>query len=81
MSTQANVVVAARTVTTAPRGAVWFGQIVDAAQALARAVRASRQQLRREREAAAARRYADQLREVDPRIAAELHAAADRHAG
>lgn len=47
---------------------------------LARRLRAGyRQRTQRIAEAAALRRYADSVRETDPRYAADLWAAADRH--
>jgi len=63
----------------APRGAIWVGRLVDATQALLRAMRAERQARQRAREAAAVRAYARELESTMPGMAADLYAAADRH--
>ena len=68
---------------TAPRGAVWAAALSYAAlEAVSRAWRTSGEDqkgLRRGREAAALRRYADEVAATDPGFAADLYAAADRH--
>ncbi|MEW6704019.1 MAG: hypothetical protein AB1430_04130 [Pseudomonadota bacterium] len=66
---------------TAPRGAVWVGRAISAVQALARAMRAERAARQRAREAAEVRAYARELEDTMPGMAADLYAAADRHAG
>lgn len=57
----------------------WFARLLEVLH-LARRIRQGTQ-FRYERiaEASALRRYADALRDVDPRYAADLYAAADRH--
>ena len=66
-----------------PRGAVWaawaFGHLLTwfVRAAERRALR--RQALSRATEAAAVRAYAHDLEALDPRFAADLRAAADRH--
>jgi hypothetical protein len=71
---------------TAPRGAVWAGKLfavaLGALERLSASV-AERQMHRvvssREAEAARVRRYAQEVMAQDPRFAADLFAAADRH--
>ncbi len=79
MSTQVNVIVPANI--EAPRGAVWFGQAVDAARSFAAAVRASAKARRQTRDAVAVRQYAVYLEKTDPGMAADLRAAVDRQLG
>jgi len=63
----------------APVAADWFARLLEVLH-LARRVHTGRR-LRMERiaEAARLRRYADSVRTLDPRFAADLYAAADRH--
>lgn len=66
-----------------PRGAAWAAQAAWSVWQLFGRVSASRSQWRevadRVAEAAAVRRLADSWRDQDPRFAADLYAAADRH--
>lgn len=68
---------------TAPRGAVWAGwlvsRLVDATRAMARRRVEQRAVSERIAEAAALRAYAHDIAPGDPRFAADLYAAADRH--
>lgn len=79
MSTQVTVQAPLRVAT--PRGALWVGRLTSAGQALLTAVRAQREANRRAREAAEVRAYARELESSMPGMAADLYAAADRHAG
>ncbi len=79
MSTRAHVIVPSNV--EAPRGAVWFGQALDAVRAFGTAARASAQARRRARDAASVREYAMYLEKTDPGMAADLRAAVDRHLG
>lgn len=66
-----------------PRGAAWAAQAVWSVWQFLSRLSASRSELRetagRVAEAAAVRRLADSWRDQDPRFAADLYAAADRH--
>ncbi len=71
---------------TEPRGSVWAAQAASAILGFlghtGQALRAGTRQASsksRVREATHVRRLADSLREQDPRFAADLYAAADRH--
>ncbi len=68
---------------SAPRGAVWAGWLagllVDAVRRVSRQRRLRRAESARVAEAAALRTYAQDIAQGDPRFAADLHAAADRH--
>jgi hypothetical protein len=79
MSTQVTIQAPVQIAT--PRGALWVGRLVSATQALLVAVRAERLARRRAREAAEVRAYARELERTMPGMAADLYAAADRHAG
>lgn len=66
-----------------PRGAVWAANLYSA---VARALRGlcseqprAEREVARGHEAAAVRRYAARMSEIDPGFAADLYAAADRH--
>lgn len=74
MSTIQNVLIPVPT--RAPRGARWFGQLLSALLP-ARKVDAA---TARQREAEEVRQMARELRGSDPGFAADLLAAADRHA-
>ena len=77
------ITVTSPAVVVAPRGAAWaadfaaralsfLGALIDRrAETVQRSTRAA--------EAAAVRRMADDVRTLDPRFAADLYAAADRH--
>lgn len=75
------------TIVAAPRGALWAAQLAHAVwRTLSRGLQSrsassadAPSRLQRMREAAAVRRMADELRQVDARFAADLYAAADRH--
>jgi hypothetical protein len=67
----------------APRGAAWAAEAASRLLAFVQAWQAGRAQRcvadARAAEAAAVRRTADELCRIDPRAAADLYAAADRH--
>ena len=69
----------------APRGsriaAVWFGRLLTRLGDLAEQRADSRAQAGRVREASQVRAYAQAVMAEDPRFAADLFAAADRHEG
>lgn len=66
-----------------PRGAIWAAQAVWSVWQFISRHAAARSEFRaavnRVAEAAAVRRLADSWRDQDPRFAADLYAAADRH--
>lgn len=67
-----------------PRGAIWAGNLAAAflhwlGRASSRTVDAAQAARSRHAQASEVRRMADQWRAVDPRFAADLYAAADRH--
>ena len=66
-----------------PRGAVWAARLVvqlrDLFQSAGTYVKAHQEVRGRAGEASAVRRLADAMRDQDPRFAADLYAAADRH--
>lgn len=66
-----------------PRGAriagVWFAALLNALQRSAQARAERREAADRLSEAARVRRYAQEVMNMDPRFAADLFAAADRH--
>jgi hypothetical protein len=68
---------------SAPRGAVlaahWFAALLNGIQALADRRAAHRRGVDRQAEAAEVRNFAHQVALEDPRFAADLYAAADRH--
>lgn len=68
---------------SAPRGAVWAGwlvsRLVDGLRALSHHRQHQRAESARVAEAAALRAYAHDIAPGDPRFAADLYAAADRH--
>ena len=68
---------------SSPRGAVWAGwlasRLVDALRSLSHRREAHRAESARVAEAAALRAYAHDIAPGDPRFAADLYAAADRH--
>jgi hypothetical protein len=65
---------------TAPRGARWAASAFAAVYRLFEgALKTAPQASTVEQEAAEARAYADQIAPMDPRFAADLYAAADRH--
>jgi hypothetical protein len=81
MNITANVMVPE--LTSTPRGAELVGWLVDAGATLAayvRARRAERGAATRYEDAEAVRRYARSVQNTDPGFAADLFAAADRHA-
>jgi|GEM_PF-1627438 len=67
----------------APRGAavaaIWFVSLLTWLEKLSRRREESRQMAGRQGEAARVRTYAQQIMGHDPRFAADLFAAADRH--
>lgn len=69
----------------APRGsriaAVWFGRLLTHLGDLAEQRAESRAQASRLKEASQVRAYAQAMMAEDPRFAADLFAAADRHEG
>lgn len=67
-----------------PRGALWVGWLADLGVAWRErriAAAALRERELRSSDAAALRRWAQRLQEVEPALAADLRAAADRHVG
>lgn len=68
---------------TAPRGsrlaAVWFGRLLTQLSDLAERRTERRAAAGRNSEAAGVRRFAQSVMDQDPRFAADLMAAADRH--
>ncbi len=69
----------------APRGAriaaIWFGRLLTRLGDLAEQRAENRAQASRVREASEVRAYAQAVMAEDPRFAADLFAAADRHEG
>jgi len=63
----------------APIAAAIAFKLLDGIERLVTTRRARRAEADRVAEAAAVRRYADEVRALDPRFAADLCAAADRH--
>ncbi|MBA4177356.1 MAG: hypothetical protein C0505_12485 [Leptothrix sp. (in: Bacteria)] len=63
----------------APVAAALFTQLLDVFQAARAALAASRQHAARQADVRALRRYAQSVYRDDPRFAADLLAAADRH--
>ena len=63
----------------APIAAMLAFKLLDAVERFITAHRHARAAAGRAAEAAAVRRYADEVRQLDPRFAADLYAAADRH--
>lgn len=57
----------------------WFAQLLEVMHLARRIHTGRRARFERIAEASALRRFADSMREVDPRYAADLYAAADRH--
>lgn len=83
MTTTTHVTVASPAPVAVPRfapvAARWFARLLDW-QRGAQASRAETQRvINRQAEAAEVRRYAQTMMECDPRFAADLFAAADRH--
>ncbi len=68
---------------SAPRGAIWAGwlanRLVDGLRALSLGHQQRRAESVRVAEASALRAYAHDIAQGDPRFAADLYAAADRH--
>jgi len=68
---------------SSPRGARWaaqvFGALLNSIENAARRSHARRQQADRLTDAARVRSYAQDMASQDPRFAADLFAAADRH--
>ena len=63
----------------APIAAAIAFKILDAIEHAVTSHRAQKAEAGRIAEAAAVRRYADEVRALDPRFASDLYAAADRH--
>jgi len=62
----------------APRGGAWIAQVREAFHSLRAAMRASAAARRRVRDIVAVREYARQVENIDPGLASDLRAAADR---
>lgn len=59
----------------------WFSRALEVAHLARRVHSARRQRAERLSQASAVRRLADAMMDTDPRFAADLYAAADRHDG
>ena len=78
MSTPVSVQVPVRLAVA--RDTSWIGGLPATVQSLVRALRAEREMRQRARDAAAVRAYAREIEKSMPSMAADLYAAADRHA-